>query len=106
AELLAQSGDRRPRGCWRSHHAAIRILAVAHGNRTHRTRLSARATGFEDRAGHQIRTRYRRGIYQVSSWGQREKRARATGAAGEIPARLLRTAVMSSDMLAYLLGAL
>jgi len=36
-------------------------VAVAHGNRTHRTCLSARATGFEDRAGHQIRTRYRRG---------------------------------------------
>src|SRR5438132_11680015 len=34
-------------------------VAVAHGNRTHRGRLSAPATGFEDRASHQIRTRYR-----------------------------------------------
>src|SRR5438132_13715520 len=39
-------------------------VAVAHGNRTHRGRLSAPATGFEDRASHQIRTRYRCGIYQ------------------------------------------
>src|SRR3989442_4434106 len=37
----------------------ISILAVAHGNRTHRGRLSAPATGFEDRASHQIRKRYR-----------------------------------------------
>ena len=36
-----------------------RSVAVAHGNRTHRGRLSSPATGFEDRAGHQIRTRYR-----------------------------------------------
>src|SRR6266850_6197510 len=35
------------------------VLAVAHGNRTHRGRLSAPATGFEDRASHQIRKRYR-----------------------------------------------
>jgi len=35
-------------------------VAVAHGNRTHRGRLSAPATGFEDRASHQIRKRYRR----------------------------------------------
>src|SRR5207302_10257321 len=35
------------------------VMAVAHGNRTHRGRLSAPATGFEDRASHQIRTRYR-----------------------------------------------
>src|SRR6267143_5436483 len=34
-------------------------MAVAHGNRTHRGRLSAPATGFEDRASHQIRKRYR-----------------------------------------------
>src|SRR6266446_5251820 len=34
-------------------------MAVAHGNRTHRGRLSAPATGFEDRASDQIRTRYR-----------------------------------------------
>src|SRR5882672_10648614 len=34
-------------------------VAVAHGNRTHRGRLSAPATGFEDRASHQIRKRYR-----------------------------------------------
>ena len=38
------------------------VVAVAHGNRTHRGRLSAPATGFEDRASHQIRKRYRRGI--------------------------------------------
>ena len=46
-----------------SNHGAVAVdsnsVAVAHGNRTHRTCLSARATGFEDRAGHQIRTRYR-----------------------------------------------
>jgi hypothetical protein len=36
-------------------------LAVAHGNRTHRAHISVSATGFEDRAGHQIRTRYRPG---------------------------------------------
>ena len=37
------------------------VMAVAHGNRTHRGRLSAPATGFEDRAPHQSGTRYRRG---------------------------------------------
>jgi hypothetical protein len=42
------------------------VVAVAHGNRTHRGRLSAPATGFEDRASHQIRKRYREGKYQVS----------------------------------------
>src|SRR4051812_1314755 len=40
---------------------SARLVAVAHGNRTHRGRLSSPATGFEDRAGHQIRTRYRGG---------------------------------------------
>ena len=37
------------------------VVAVAHGNRTHRGRLSAPATGFEDRAPHQSGTRYRGG---------------------------------------------
>ena len=60
-----------PSGVWRQfgdargsslNSSEICMLAVAHGNRTHRGRLSAPATGFEDRASHQIRTRYRGGI--------------------------------------------
>src|SRR5437762_11377740 len=85
--LLIEERLRLPRSCKRSHDAEfrslrahpnhyswrqfgdargrltntseIRNLAVAHGNRTHRGRLSAPATGFEDRASHQIRKRYR-----------------------------------------------
>lgn len=38
-------------------------MAVVHGNRTRPERLSAPHTGFEDRAGHQIRAHYRRGGY-------------------------------------------
>src|SRR5947207_6196535 len=95
--LLIEERLRLPRSCKRSHDAEfrslrahpnhyswrqfgdargrltntseIRNLAVAHGNRTHRGRLSAPATGFEDRASHQIRKRYREGRYQVSSNG-------------------------------------
>src|SRR4051812_46161237 len=55
-----------------SNYAAL--VAVAHGNRTHRGRLSSPATGFEDRAGHQIRTRYRGGRYQVLPVGRKGKR--------------------------------
>src|SRR6267378_4029415 len=56
-----------PSGVWRQfgdvrgsslNSSEIGMLAVAHGNRTHRGRLSAPATGFEDRASHQIRKRY------------------------------------------------
>src|SRR6267378_69789 len=57
------------------HPARVQVLvAVAHGNRTHRGRLSAPATGFEDRASHQIRKRYREGNYQVSARGRGRKR--------------------------------
>ena len=57
-----------PSGVWRQfgdvrgsslNSSEIGMLAVAHGNRTHRGRLSAPATGFEDRAPHQSGTRYR-----------------------------------------------
>jgi hypothetical protein len=46
-------------------------MAVAHGNRTHRGRLSAPATGFEDRASHQIRKRYR--VVLTLKLGQADK---------------------------------
>src|SRR5437879_3526929 len=60
-------GHGLPEPCRRAPPLALTLLvAVAHGNRTHRTCLSARATGFEDRAGHQIRTRYRRALYSGS----------------------------------------
>src|SRR5205823_2431659 len=66
--MAAHDGTRRTEGTgpagaapWGNTALAFRfVVAVAHGNRTHRGRLSSPATGFEDRAGHQIRTRYRR----------------------------------------------
>ena len=72
--MAVRNGTRRTEGTgparavpWGNTLLAFRFwVAVAHGNRTHRGRLSAPATGFEDRASHQIRTRYRGGMYRFS----------------------------------------
>src|SRR5882724_12398641 len=80
--MAVRNGTRRTEGTgpagavpWGNTLLAFRFrVAVAHGNRTHRGRLSAPATGFEDRASHQSRKRYREGRYQVSSNGLGRKR--------------------------------
>ena len=57
---------------------------VVHGNRTRQQRLSAPFTGFEDRAGHQVRRHYR-----AELWHARTKAVNRGADSEQVPKRLL-----------------